>query len=147
MLARWSHYAALPLRIVLGCSFVVLGLQKLAGYFGGPGLGGTAEFMASVGFTPGTFWAWVVGLVELLGGAAIVLGLLTRWTALVLALESLAAIIAAGSATNLEFRLAAFAGFITLALLGPQRYALDLTVPTLASWSCVESREPASKAA
>src|SRR2546426_10203607 len=70
MLERWSHYAALPLRIVLGCWFVVLGLQKLAGYFGGPGLGKTAELMVSGGLTPGTFWAWVVGLLELLGGAA-----------------------------------------------------------------------------
>ena len=34
---RWRHYAALPLRIVLGFAFVVLGLQKIAGYFGGPG--------------------------------------------------------------------------------------------------------------
>src|SRR5438034_7735952 len=56
MLERWSHSAALPLRIVLGGWFVVLGLQKLAGYFGGPGLGKTAELMVSGGLTPGTFW-------------------------------------------------------------------------------------------
>jgi len=94
MLERSSHYAALPLGIVLGCSFVVLGLQKLAGYFDGPGLARTAELMATGGLTPGTFWAWIVGLLELLGGAAIVFGLLTRWAALVLALESLVATIA-----------------------------------------------------
>jgi len=147
MLTRWSHYAALPLRIVLGGAFVVLGLQKLAGYFGGPGLSWMADFMASFGLTPGAFWAWVVGLIELLGGGAVVLGLLTRWTALVLALESLAAIIAAGPVTNLEFRLVALAAFVALALLRPQRYALDLTVPRLASWSRIDAREPASKAA
>jgi putative oxidoreductase len=127
MLERSSHYAALPLRIVLGCSFVVLGLQKLAGYFDGPGLARTAELMATGGLTPGTFWAWIVGVLELLGGAAIVLGLLTRWAALVLALESLAATIAGWQLTNVEFRLAALAAFVALALLGPQRYALDLT--------------------
>jgi len=43
MLERSSHYAALPLRIVLGCSFVVLGLQKLAGYFDGPDSPGLAS--------------------------------------------------------------------------------------------------------
>ena len=103
--------------------------------------------MVSAGLAPGAFCAWAVGLVELLGGAAIVLGLLTRWTALVLALESLAAIIAAAPGTNLEFRLAALAVFVALALLGPQRYALDLAVPALAAWSRVEPREPASRAA
>ena len=148
MLERWSHYAALPLRIVLGCSFVVLGLQKLGGYFGGPGLARTAELVAAGGLTPGTFWAWIVGLLELLGGAAIVFGLLTRWTALVLALESVVAVIAAGQTTNVEFRLAALAAFVALALLGPQRYALDLTSPRLASWSRLnDTHGPASKAA
>ena len=111
MLERWSHYAALPLRIVLGCSFVVLGLQKLGGYFDGPGLARTAEWMASGGLMPGAFWAWIVGLLELLGGATIVLGLLTRWAALVLALESLVATIAAWQVTNVEFRLTALAAF------------------------------------
>lgn len=87
---RWRHYAALPLRIVVGCAFVVLGLQRIAGYFGGPGLSATAEIMTSAGFTSGAFWAWVAGL------------------------ESLAAIVAAASATNLEFRLAALAVFVAL---------------------------------
>ena len=153
MLERWSHYAALPLRIVLGGWFVVLGLQKLAGYFGGPGLAKTAELMVSGGLTPGTFWAWVVGLLELLGGAAVVLGLLTRWVALVLALlvlalESLVAIVAAVQMTNVEFRLAALGAFVARALLGPLRCALDLASPRLASWSRLDdTRGPASKAA
>jgi len=43
MLKTVGHYAALPLRIVLGCSFVVLGLQKLAGYFDGPDSPGLAS--------------------------------------------------------------------------------------------------------
>ena len=148
MLERWSHSAALPLRIVLGGWFVVLGLQKLAGHFGGPGLAKTAELMVSGGLTPGTFWAWVVGLLELLGGAAVVLGLLTRWVALVLALESLVAIVAAVQMTNVEFRLAALGAFVARALLGPQRCALDLASPRLASWSRLDdTRGPASKAA
>src|SRR4030095_12755753 len=107
MLERWSHYAALPLRIVLGCSFVVLGLQKLAGYFDGPGLARTAETMAAGGLSPGVFWAWICSL-----------------------------------------RLAALSALVALALLGPQRYALDLKSPRLASWSRLGgTRGPASKAA
>lgn len=146
--ANWSHYAALPLRLIVGCSFVVLGLQKLAGYFGGPGLTGTAESLSAAGLGPNMFWAWIVGLLELIGGAAVVLGVLTRWVALVLALESLVAVIAAPGVTNVEFRLSALAAFAALTLLGPQRYALDLTSPTLASWSHLDhTRGSASKAA
>src|SRR5256885_2028894 len=104
MLERWSQYAALPLRGVLGCSFVVLGAN---------------------GLTPGTAWAWIMALLEIVGGVAIVLGVLTRWVALLLALESLAVLVAVGQATNVEFRLVALAAFVALALLGPQRYALD----------------------
>src|SRR5207244_8171946 len=147
VLERWSHYAALPLRIVLGCSFVVLGLQKLVGYFDGPGLARTAELMASGGLMPGVFWAWIVGLLELLGGATIVLGLLTRWAALVLALESLVATIAAWQVTNVEFRLTALAAFAALALLGPPRYAVDLESPARASWARLgDAPGPAPKA-
>ena len=87
-------------------------------------------------------------MLELLGGAAIVLGLVTPWAALVLALESLVATIGAWQLTNVEFRLAALAAFVALALLGPQRYALDLKLPRLASWSRLgDTRGPASKAA
>jgi putative oxidoreductase len=133
MLARWSQYASLPLRLVLGALFLVHGSQTLFGVFGGPGLSGTAASMAALGVTPGLFWAWVAGLVELIGGAALVLGAVTRWTAMVLALESLIAIIAVavGAATNVEFRLAALAGLLALSLIGPQFYALDTSVPML----------------
>jgi putative oxidoreductase len=149
MLARFSHYAAIPLRLVLGALFIALGSQKLFGYFGGAGLAGTAQLMESIGLTPGTAWAWLAGLVELLGGVALVLGVITRWTALVLAAESLASIIAlaGGAAINVEFRLAALAGLVALSLIGPQVYALDTRVPALASWSGTKPGEPARKAA
>lgn len=148
MLGRWSDYAAVPLRVLLGCFFVVLGLQKLAGYFGGAGLAATADSLAAAGMTPGLFWAWLAVLVELLGGAAVVIGLFTRWAALALALESLIVVVGAPHAATFDFRLAAFAAFLALALLGPQRYAVDLTSPKLAAWSDVHGhRNPASKAA
>jgi putative oxidoreductase len=145
MLTRWSEYAALPLRGVLGALFVVLGYMKLAE----PGLARTAEIMGSVGLAPGIAWAWVAGLIELVGGAALILGVLTRWAALVLALESLAALaaIAAGAPINIEARVAMFAGLLALGLIGPQRYALDTRVPALSSWAGARSVESARKAA
>jgi putative oxidoreductase len=131
MLARWRQYASLPLRLVLGALFLMHGSQKL--FFGGPGLSGTAASLASLSVTPGLFWAWVAGLVELIGGAALVLDAVTRWTAIVLVLESLIAIVAAafGAATNAEFRLGALAGLVALSLIGPRLYALDTRVPML----------------
>ena len=148
MFASWSRYAALPLRIILGCSFVAIGLQKLAGAFGGAGLTATADLLAANGLMPGIYWAWAVGLIEVLGGAAILLGLLTRWVALVLAAESLIPVIAAAPSTNVEFRLAALAAFVALVLLGPQRYALDLISTKLESWSDLDhTGGAASKAA
>jgi putative oxidoreductase len=150
MLARWSHYAALPLRLVLGAVFLVLGSQKLFGFFGGAGLTGTAELMASAGLTPGLLWAWVAGLVELIGGAALLVGAFTRWIALVLALASFAAILVsvAGAPMNVEFRLAALAGLVSLGLIGPQTFALDTTVPMLTSLvERTRPAEPARKAA
>jgi putative oxidoreductase len=136
------------LRIVLGCSFIVLGLQKLSESFGGHGLTKTAELMVASGLTPGLLWAWVIGLVEVLGGIAIVVGLLTRWVALLLALESIGALVVGGQVANVEFRWAALASFVALALLGPQRYALDLASPRLQSWSHLDGTHgPASKTA
>ena len=92
-------------------------------------------------------FSWA-GTLAVLAGAAIVLGLLTRWAALVLAVESLVAIIAGWQVTNVEFRLAALAAFVALALLGPQQYALDMKWSRLASWSWLgDIHGPASKTA
>jgi hypothetical protein len=67
---------------------------------------------------------------------------------LALAFESIVAVVAAMHVTNVEFRLAALGAFVALALVGPQRWVLDLTSPKLALWSHL--RDPpgsASKAA
>jgi len=145
MLARWSACAALPLRAVLGGLLLVLGATKLME----PGFSRAAQLMESIGLAPGAAWTWGAGLLELLGGAALVLGLLTRWTSLVLAVESVAALAAAGAgaAVNVEARVAMLGGLAALVLMGPQRYALDLRLPALSSWSEAQSSGPVGKAA
>lgn len=145
MLAPWSRYAALPLRALLGVLFFMLGYAKLVE----PGFSGTARLIESVGLTPGTTWTWLAGLLELIGGAALVVGVLTRWTALVLALESLAALaaIAGGATINVEARVAMLAGLLALGLIGPQCYALDLSLPALSSWAGTQPAESIRKAA
>ncbi len=64
------------LRIVAGLLFLQHGGMKLFAWFGGiPGMpGGTPPFMSQM---------WIGGIVECFGGLFILLGLFTRWVALV----------------------------------------------------------------
>jgi putative oxidoreductase len=71
----------LILRLTLGLGLAVHGTQKLWGWFGGPGLNGTAEFLATLGFVPGRRYALMAGLCETAGGVLLVLGLLTPFAA------------------------------------------------------------------
>lgn len=57
------------LRIAAGLAFFSHGAQKILGWFGGFGDGGTAQLMSEYG---------AAGVIELVGGTLIVLGLFTR---------------------------------------------------------------------
>jgi putative oxidoreductase len=67
----------LVLRLALGGAFVMHGLQKVFGLFGGPGIDAFAGYLQSVGFREARILAWVTGVTELGGGALLVLGLFT----------------------------------------------------------------------
>jgi putative oxidoreductase len=69
--------ALLIARLVVGGLIAGHGAQKLFGWFGGPGLKGTAGFMESLGLKPGTAWAPVAALSEFGGGVLTALGLLS----------------------------------------------------------------------
>src|SRR5919202_2154505 len=71
-----SNLAVLVLRLVLGPLLAGHGAQKLFGWFGGPGLQGTSEWMESIHLQPGRVWALLAGLSEFGGGVLMVLGLL-----------------------------------------------------------------------
>jgi putative oxidoreductase len=79
-LGRWTHVV---LRIGAGVLFMQHGLQKLFGMLGGAGSpGGTVPLASQMG---------VAGVLELAGGALLILGLLTRPVAVVLIAEMIAA--------------------------------------------------------
>ena len=78
-------YASLILRVPVGLILAAHGAQKLFGWFGGYGLEGTGQWMASLGLEPGYLMALMAGVAEFFGGLALVLGLLTRPAALVTA--------------------------------------------------------------
>lgn len=142
MFRNWSSYAAIPLRIGLGAIFAVHGAQKLFGWFGGSGLESTADFLASHGLTPGPLWAVGAGVGELAGGVALLLGFLTRWAAIGLAVRTLVALVTVyapagfqAAQGGVEFPLALLAGLLTLTCTGAQHYALDAQVRALESVS------------
>lgn len=88
-----SSLAGLALRVPAGIIFAAHGAQKLFGAFGGYGLEGTGQWMASIGLEPGYLMALAAGSAEFFGGIALLLGLLTRPAAVVLAVTMLVAIL------------------------------------------------------
>lgn len=82
------------LRIVLGVIFLYHGYLKL---FVAGGFKMTAEFMAGifgVSLAAGAWLGLLVSVAEFAGGVFLVLGVVTRWTALVLIFEMLVALFA-----------------------------------------------------
>jgi putative oxidoreductase len=127
-----SGFAALALRIPAGIIFMAHGAQKLFGWFGGYGLEGTGQWMTSIGLEPGYTMAFLAGSSEFFGGLLLILGLLTRPTALVLAVTMLVAIFSVHFANGLfmsnngyEFGLALLAISVSLMFAGAGKFAID----------------------
>jgi putative oxidoreductase len=67
----------LTARAVIGGLFIGHGTQKLFGWFGGPGLGGTEQMMGALEMRPTRANAIAAGVSETAGGALLVLGAAT----------------------------------------------------------------------
>lgn len=127
--ANWS---ALFLRIPVGIIFAAHGAQKLFGWFGGYGLEGTGQWMASIGLSPGYLMALMAGSAEFFGGIALIIGLLVRPAAAALAFAMLIAIFAVHfengmfmSNNGYEFGLALLAASVSLLFSGAGRASVD----------------------
>ena len=125
-------FDTLALRLAAGAIFTAHGGQKLFGWFGGYGLEGTGAWMASIGLEPGYFLALMAGSAEFFGGLLLILGLLVRPAALVLALTMLVAIFSVHfehglfmSNNGYEFALALFAISAALVLRGAGSLSAD----------------------
>ncbi len=135
---------AIP-RIVAGILLAGHGLQKLAGWFGGGGIAGTARFLDQLGFRPARGWASAVGLAETLGGASLALGFLTPIGAL-LALGVLTTAILVVHAPKglwnhnggIEYPFVLGSIALTTAIAGPGRFSVDaalgLDLPVWVGW-------------
>jgi putative oxidoreductase len=75
-----DSWSSLVLRVMLGVVIFAHGAQKLLGWFGGNGFSGTMGFFTNVMHLPWLI-AFLVIIGESLGSLALILGLLTRFTA------------------------------------------------------------------
>lgn len=124
---KWGNLAPFILRLTTGLVFLVHGLIKLSG-----GVAGTAGFLTMLGFPlPGVLAVLLIAG-EVLGGAALILGLMTHWAAKVTAFIALVAfftvhlkngfLIGAG---GYEFIIMLFAASLSLMITGPGAWSID----------------------
>lgn len=113
-------------RVLLSILFIFAGFGKLTA------ISGTAQWFGGIGLPLPTVTAVVVGLVELLGGLAILVGFKTRIAAIVLAVFTLAATAIAHldfsdqmQVLMLQKNLGLTGGFLLLAVLGAGAYSID----------------------
>ena len=135
VLGTEAGFGTLALRIPIGIIFVAHGAQKLFGAFGGYGLEGTGQFMASLGLTPGYLMALLAGSAEFFGGLALLFGVLVRPAAAALAVAMLVAIFSVHIDKGLfvdkngyEYALALLAASVALLISGAGRLSLDSAI-------------------
>jgi putative oxidoreductase len=123
-----SDLALLVSRVALGVILVAHGWQKLSEWT----VAGTAQSFSDMGVPAPTASAYFVTGVEVLGGAALVIGLFTPVVALLNMVTMLGALVLVHAENGLfvdsggyELVLALFAGLATIAMLGGGRFSTD----------------------
>ncbi|MDR4492356.1 MAG: DoxX family protein [Candidatus Nitrosocosmicus sp.] len=120
---RISMFAPLPIRIMAGVAFILHGLPKFEN------LQGTQGFFASVGIPADL--ALLIGLLEVVGGTLLIVGLVTRITAILFTIEMICAILIVKAGNGFigqggfEVDLLLMSIAISLALSGPGRISIE----------------------
>jgi putative oxidoreductase len=130
---REVDIALVAVRIALAWIFLYNGSAKAFGWFNGPGLDGTADFMSDTAhLNPGGFFAVLVCVVELGAAVALIFGLASRLFALVLVGDQVIAIITVSWTNGIEqlhagyeLNLALIALALVIVLLGAGRFSVD----------------------
>ena len=133
-------WAILVARVVVGGIFMAHGAQKLFGAFGGPGLAAIVQMMGPLGY--------LVTIGEFFGGAGLVFGILSRFSAASIIVIMLGAVAMvhgkfgffmnwAGNqgGEGFEYHLLAIGALLPIVIAGPGRFALGrfLPLPRVAS--------------
>lgn len=123
-LNRFSPYAAVVLRLAVGAVFLNHGLAKLQDFDGVTGM------VRGIGFPFAPVFAAILTGVETLGAVSVMLGVLTRIWALMMAVDMVVAILAVvlpnGGVPELEGML--LAGSLALVALGDGPLSIGLTL-------------------
>ena len=121
-----SSWGLALLRVVVGVIFVMHGWQKLS-----MGFHNVGQFLGSLGIPLPTLAAVVLTIVEFLAGIALIIGVVTRYAAALLAVDMLVALITFHvkngffAPNGVEFPLLLLVANITLILSGAGALALS----------------------
>jgi putative oxidoreductase len=122
----------LLLRLTVGLTLAAHGAQKLFGWFGGPGLDGAGQGLATLGFPLGRRHALRAGLAEAGAGLLLALGFLTPAAAAVVFSVMFVAAVSAHvkqgfflTSGGYEYTLVLGVGGLTVAFTGPGALSLD----------------------
>jgi len=122
----------LPLRLALFATFFFHGTQKLFGWFGGPGLDGTAGFMESLGIPLPFVVGAAVALIETVGGVSFLIGAGFRFFGLLLTANMIGAILLVHlkngwdfTQGGIEFNMALIAMCWAVMIKGPGIHSLE----------------------
>lgn len=125
--SKWQDVAPFVLRVATGLIFFMHGWQKLTMF----GLDGVTGMLGGMGFPFPAFFAVLLIAAEVVGGAALVLGVFTHWAAKILAIVSIVAWVTVHlkggfflSNGGYEFIMLLFAASVSLMITGPGKYAL-----------------------
>jgi putative oxidoreductase len=114
-------YGPLPIRILAGITLIIHGLPKLSN------VAGSEVFFGKMGLPPDL--AMLIGLLEVIGGVALIVGILTRIASILFIIEMLGATIVAklpkGFVGGYEFDLLLMSISISLILTGPGRASIE----------------------
>lgn len=108
IVGKYGDWAALPIRLAMGSAFIAYGYPKITN------MAATSEGFAAMGIPLALIFGPIVSVVEFVGGICLILGVLTRYWSLLLAIEM--------TVTTLAVKLPQGAGFIAAG-----GYGLDLT--------------------
>lgn len=112
-----KEYAPFVLRLGVGGIFVFAGIMKLFD----PAM--VSGMLGTMGFPGAAFWAWLLILVEVLCGVAVLLGFKLKWATIPLAVVMIVVIAVAEGQAIVGISL--LAGLASLWISGPGKWALS----------------------